>query len=482
MRLQTLTNFFLSVTIACVLWTSSSFGQGGGGTGGGGTGGGGAGGGGAGGGGAGGGGAGSGVAGIDIDAAGVLRVSQVDPSIAFALRQATLQNKPRGAVHTSPMRMVSLNRLERFVSKQLDQGDMLSDEVRSLAGLSRLEYVFFLPESKDIVIAGPADQWHVDANNRMVGLTTGRPTLRLEDLIVALRAFRSNDNNSVIACSIDPTADGLKRMKQYYAQFGGQMPQGVDPRKIALGAKDALGLQTITIKGVPKTTHFAQVLVEADYRMKLIGIGLQDPIIPLTSWIQRTSPGANANSLQRWYFQADYSSVTTNESKTALHLQGRGVKLSGEKESVEKNGDRTRTGSTGDQASKGFTKEFTEKFDKLADVTPVFFEMRNLFDISIAAAFIQDRDLYGKAGWNLGAFADETKCRVNTVAGVNQVETAVNAVWKNSQLVTPIGGGVHIAARKLVDSSATTVDKEIDKVQEKGSAPKDLAADQWWWD
>ena len=147
MRLQTLTKFFLSLTISCVLLTSSGFGQGagGGGAGGGGTGGGGTGGGGTGGAGGGGGGsAGSGVAGIDIDAAGVLRVSQVDPSIAFALRQATLQNKPRGAVHTSPLRMVSLNRLELFVSKQIDQGDMLSDEVRSLAGLSRLEYVFFL--------------------------------------------------------------------------------------------------------------------------------------------------------------------------------------------------------------------------------------------------------------------------------------------------------------------------------------------------
>ena len=477
MRLQTLSKFFFSVAIAFAICSAPSFafqGNGGGG-GGGGNGGGG-----------GGGGnnnAGAGVAGIDIDAAGVLRVSQIDPSVAFAQRQATLQSKPRGTVRTSPLRKVSLNRLEAFVAKKLAQGDLLSDEVLSLAGLSRLEYVFYMPESKDIVLAGPADQWHVDTNNRLVGLTTGRPTLRLEDLVVALRAFANNDEHvNVIACSIDPTTEGLKRMKQYYAQFGGQMPQGVDGRTIALGAKDALGLQTITIKGVPKTTHFAQVLVEADYRMKLIGIGLQDPIIPMQSWIQRTAPGANANSLQRWYFQADYSSVTTNELGTALHLQGRGVKLSGEKENVENNGNRVKTGVTGDQASKGFTKEFTEKFDKLADVTPVFFEMRNLFDVSIAAAFIQDRNLYEKAGWNLGVFADESKLRVNTAASVNQVETAVNAVWKNSQLVTPIGGGVHIAARKLVDPSATKVENELEPLREKGSAPADLAADQWWWD
>ncbi len=487
MRLQTLTKFFLSIAVAFALAMPPSFslgqGIGGGGAGGGGVGGGGTGGGGTGGGGAGGGtgGAGSGVAGIHIDPAGVLRVSQIDPSLASTQRQITLKNKPQGSVRTSPLRYVSLNRLESFVSKQMEQGKTLSDEVLSLAGLGRLEYVFYLPESKDIVIAGPADQWHLDANNRLVGLTSGRPTLRLEDMIVALRAFAQNDVN-VIGCSIDPTKEGLKRYNQYHASFGGQLPPNADPRQIALGYKESLGLQTITIKGVPKTTHFAQILVEADYRMKLIGIGLQNPIIPLQSWIDRTTPGANANSLQRWYFQADYSSVSTNETGTALHLQGRGVKLSGEIESVEKNGERTRTGNAGSKASNGFTKEFTEKFDKLADVTPVFFEMRNLFDISVAAAFIHDRNLYEKSGWKLGVFSDESKCKVNTAAGVNQVETAVNAVWKNSQLVTPIGGGVHIAARKIVDQSATKVDKEIELKLEQGAAPANLASDQWWWD
>ena len=484
MRLQTLSQFFFSVAIALLLCIPPCLGQigGGGGQQGGGQQGGGQQGGGQQGGG-GDGGAGSGVAGIDIDAAGVLRVSHVDPTIALAERRATLQNKPRGSVRTSAMRMVSLNRLERFASKQLEQGKPLSDEVKSLAGLCRLEYVFYLPESKDIVIAGPADQWHLDANHRLVGLTSGRPTLRLDDLVVALRAFAPNENAvNVIGCSIDPTKEGLKRMNQFHASFGGQMPPGLDVRQYALKMKESLGLQTITIKGVPNSTHFAQILVEADYRMKLIGIGLQDPIIPLTSWIQRSTPGANSNSMQRWYFHADYSSVATNQAGTALHLQGRGVKLSGEKESVQKDGNRTRSGNTGDQASNGFTKEFTEKFDQLAEVTPVFFEMRNLFDISIASAFIQDRNLYEKSDWNLGVFADESKFRVNSAAGISQVETAVNAVWKNSKLVTPIGGGVHIAARKLVDPSATKVDNEIDAVQQKGSAPADLSADQWWWD
>ena len=41
----------------------------------------------------------------------------------------------------------------------------------------------------------------------------------------------------------------------------------------------------------PKT-HFAQVLVEADYRMKLIGIGLEQPPVRMVSYVDRANPAA----------------------------------------------------------------------------------------------------------------------------------------------------------------------------------------------
>lgn len=48
-----------------------------------------------------------------------------------------------------------------------------------------------------------------------------------------------------------------------------------DAQFIAAGLKENLGLQVVSIDGISPQTHFAQVLVEADYRMKLIGIGLE---------------------------------------------------------------------------------------------------------------------------------------------------------------------------------------------------------------
>ena len=39
-------------------------------------------------------------------------------------------------------------------------------------------------------------------------------------------------------------------------------------RRVIKGVKNALGLQQITLTGVPQDSHFASVLVASDYRMK----------------------------------------------------------------------------------------------------------------------------------------------------------------------------------------------------------------------
>jgi hypothetical protein len=64
--------------------------------------------------------------------------------------------------------------------------------------------VFFYPETKDVVIAGPAEPWAEALAGQTLGIGTGRATLELQDLCVALRAFGPNGRfPAVIGCSID---------------------------------------------------------------------------------------------------------------------------------------------------------------------------------------------------------------------------------------------------------------------------------------
>src|SRR5690606_15728844 len=86
------------------------------------------------------------------------------------------------------------------------------EEVKYLAGLQRAQYVFIYPERNDIVIAGPAEGWKLDHLGNVVGLTTNRPVLLLDDLIVALRSG-STSRTEPITCSIDPTEAGLAKLQ-----------------------------------------------------------------------------------------------------------------------------------------------------------------------------------------------------------------------------------------------------------------------------
>ena len=459
-------------------------GYGGGGYGGGGMGGGGMGGGGMGGGGrGGGGGGGGGNGGILVSPEGVLSrraVPDLSGSMLRQWQQASHAALAQDIAKPTQMRKVSLNRLEEAIKAN---NGVPTDDMRNLAGLLRAKYVFYYPESGDIVLAGPAEGWGRTQTGLTVGLTSGRPTLQLEDLIVAMRAYPPEGvDTPVIGCSIDPTEAGLARLQATIRQQGGYITPAMTPQRIVSGLKNSLGMQTVRVDGIPANTHFAQVMVEADYRMKLIGIGLERPPVKLVSFIDAVSPSQMAaNALIRWYFVPDYECVRMAEDGLAMELVGSGVKLVGEDEVVSAAGSRTAVG-TANSASRKFTMSFTEKYPELASRSVVYAELRNLIDMSICAAYIQKEGLYAKSDWKMNFLGDEDKFAVETYNAPKTVESAINAVWKGSRLMTPIGGGVQIEAGMALDPEKTLEDEDGKLVVLRKTVAPELEAGQWWWD
>ena len=74
--------------------------------------------------------------------------------------------------------------------------------------------------------------------------------------------------------------------------------------------------------------------------------------------------------------------------------------------------------------------------------------MRDLIDMTVAAAFIRQENYYSKADWKLELFGDEVRFPVMTYAAPTQVETVVTSVWRGNQLMTPVGGGVTMHSQK----------------------------------
>jgi hypothetical protein len=427
----------------------------------------------------------TGISGIAIDAQGVLRTRVFSDPGGAVMREritsarATLDPKVSAF---SKLRKVSLNRLEQAI---LDHDGTLSDDMRYLAGLQRVRYVFYYPESKDIVLAGPAEGWVADPAGRVVGLTSRRPVVQLQDMVAALRAFPCGGRPTpVIGCSIDPTEEGLVAMQQFTRgiHLTGP-PSAQEVRMIAEGVRTNLGLQTVTVNGVSPKSHFAQVLVEADYRMKLIGIGLEKPPVKLVSYVDRARLSEiSRNAMQRWFFVPDYQCVRESEDQLAMELVGDGVKLVGEDEVVTSGGQRKASANRANKASQAFVISFTKKYAELAERSPVYAELRNLIDLAIAAAYIQQQDYCGKAGWEMKLFGDEQAFPVDVHDIPKTVESAVNAIWKGNTLGTPVGGGVQIEPSNALQSENLLTDEKAKVRKLHESVKPNLAQGQWWWD
>ena len=86
--------------------------------------------------------------------------------------------------------------------------------------------------------------------------------------------------------------------------------------------------------------------------------------------------------------------------------------------------------------------------------------MRNLIDMAVAAAFIQEKDYYQQANWDLGVFADEGQFPVETYETPRQVESTLNVIWKGNTVMMPIGGGVHVEPLQALKSENVLADEE----------------------
>ena len=154
------------------------------------------------------------VGGISINANGV--VSNVDMESRKLLLKELRQNmKPAQGKMASKteLRMVSLRGLENAIAQAVKEPEgALPDEVKYLAGLQRIQYVFVYPEQRDIILAGPGEGWKIDDKANVVGVTSGQPVLLLDNLLSALRAVNAPQPER-ISCSIDPTKQGLVNYK-----------------------------------------------------------------------------------------------------------------------------------------------------------------------------------------------------------------------------------------------------------------------------
>ncbi len=418
------------------------------------------------------------VGGVSIDAAGVVREANVEAlQLLLDYLKKTVKPAQGGLAESTQLRKISLRGLEAAIRDAMENNfGQLPEEVQFLGGLTRVEFVLVDKENRDIILAGPAEAWRSDDWGNIVGVASGRPVLRLDDLLVAFR-FAESAREVGISCSIDPTPEGLRRYEQLMAvQRRSGAP--VVPDRLGPMIREAMGPQTVTVTGVPANTHFARVMVAADFHMKRLAMGVvKSPVSGLPSFVELLARSTAPLPTPRWWLTCNYEAIQRSEDGSVWRLHGPGVKVLTEENLVEVTGRvRPQQGQTSPIAEK-WARLMTEKYEDLSLKMPIFAELRNLMDLSIVAAIIQMHDLRSVAQCELPIlFGQTSELPTETWNAPKTVDTVCTfAPTRGGWLVTT-AGGVQIESWALAEKAA--IQQELDSYRSEGRRPENSA---WWW-
>lgn len=395
--------------------------------------------------------------------------------------EASRANTNRDVRMPSSLRLVSLTQLERHLAELTASGQQIPDDVRHLAGLSRIQYLMTYPETGDVVIGGPASDWVTDAAGRSMSVADGRPVLQLDDLAVLSRTF-SADGQSFFMCSIDPKQEQVQAVNDYVREHR----RALNKRTAAQFTRQLekmLGLQNVIVQGIPADSRVAKVIVDADYRMKQIGIGDVQGAPGMKSYFDLLSRaeqrGSGSMDALRWWMAVGHESIQMSASGEAFEFSGRSVRCLAEDQIV--NADGTREGAGEAQgANAEFARLFTQHFEALAAEDAVFADLQNVFDLAMVTALLSSQGLTEAAHLESSAF--QTLPVEPSDVPAELMTSAAWRVYSGRHVVVQVAGGVRADMAAVVrDADCFQESEELGKTTTDAS-PIGHGADAWWWD
>lgn len=385
----------------------------------------------------------------------------------------------------SSLRLVSLTRMNEELAEHLAQGRQVPTSMALLAGLTKVQYVFIFPENGEIVIGGPAEGWEYDAQGQAVGSESHLPTLQLDDFVTVFRTFSKGDAD--FGCSINTRDENVKSLQQYVegSLARGPLNAGAGVANFVKQIQKKLGNQDIVVWGVPADSRVARVIVEADYRMKLIGIGKLDAGKEIPSYFdllpQELQKDPAPMEALRWWLTMKYDALLHNGDKSVFEIQGASVLCQSENQLLTSEGKHLPTGKS-EGVNRQFAERFTDNYAKLAQKDMVFADAKNVFDLALVSALICKQGVSDPAGTALSVFASGGLYQPASYAVPKEVASVVNhRVYRGRDIVVQAAGGVRGDFTEALSKDKVKSSKELDGVAQTAKLPE-LPAGRWWWD
>ncbi|MFB3895389.1 MAG: DUF1598 domain-containing protein [bacterium] len=326
-------------------------------------------------------------------------------SLCFSPLAVAQESKP-------PVTALSLQVLQQ----QLQSGKISAD-LMQLGGIKQIDGYVVDAETHDVILFGTAG--------------SGIP-LYLDDFVTALRSVMVD--NASPGCSIDPAEPTLLKLRKFSQDFS--MITSTTIANTVLEEFKRIGTeqQNVRVITVPHNSHFAQVMVTADYYTKRISNGtavtelkgFKSLAALATEKLQQDVAAGKHPQLTMynrfWFTPGD---IQFSPGDKIVRLTQCEVKLLTEQEFLNPQGKLVGSGNEQPMAQ-AFVQEFTNRYDEIAAAAPIFADLKSLFRMVAIAKGMQYDNALSTAGLNLDFILN--KYRINparvpqTLSGITEVK------------------------------------------------------------
>jgi hypothetical protein len=382
-------------------------------------------------------------------------------------RQFAEKTLPESLRTPSGRRSVSLRRLDEELSSLLADSKPLPAELRFLAGLTRIDEICF-DDTGDVVISGPAEGFAPAGGGRVVGVESGRPVLCLEDLLTALRAPEILER---CGCSIDPDPARLAESQAWLRANATpatlQVAQARMEHMIRL-----MGRWNVTTFGVPESSRMSLSMVEADYLMKRLAIGVErSGVGGLKTTLQLAKPGDNM--MRRWWFAGDSEYLSCSADRSLWLLSGPRFQLLAQEELMAADGTLLDAENLPGSAEE-FARLFNERREELVKKHVAFADLQNLFDVLVTAGLVRNALEGDRLSWAPQVLtSDDQPATVAYAVPRETLPLLTTRQVPGGPLIGAFSGGVVLRVRGLLREAGVIV-------REPGRRGAEFGDGEWW--
>lgn len=393
------------------------------------------------------------------------------------LKQAAAKLLPEDLNTPSSLRCLSLRQLEQALAAAgTSDHSTLPLELQFPGGLTRIDFVMLTDSGDDLLIAGPAEGFAPLRGGRMVGTNSGRPVLCLQDLLIALQ---DPDILQRAGCSIDPDPERLATSQAWLAKNASPATLPVATARLEHMIR-LLGNWHITTFGVPEDSRMALAMIEADYLMKRIAIGIEPTgVRGMKSSLALAKPGDNM--MRRWWFAPNPQCLTHDGQHRIWNFQGPRWILRAQEEILDNSGNLVDS-PTAEGSSSEFAQLFNQHMESLAEQFAALADLQNTFDLLMTAAILRDCIARGTLSWTPSLMEDPDTCPTTHYPVPRESPSLLKT--KNGRgglLIGAFTGGVHLPAENLVQHAAVTSMPATARLPQRPSAAP-FPDGQWWRD